>query len=291
MFLSRWRFIFIRCNIKTFAAAFKRVLLCGAVAFGVWNDAVAGFERVVHSPALWGKGLATAASRNTEAVMLNPASAAGMPSYYASVFYSPSPFDLSQLSNGGITAVVPFPSFVTGLSILSSGFSLYREFTGTATVAKSFFGTLDVGANISVNHLSIARYGSAATLSFDVGTSLEIINDVRWGFAFLNCTRSTIGPTHDPLPQIYLTGFEYSVMPHATAAVDLVKDVRYPFSIRAGTQFSPHEILDIRFGVSSAPSRYYAGFGIRVMSLYVDYSVATHAELGLTHDIGIAFQF
>jgi hypothetical protein len=291
MFLSRWRFIFIRCNIKTFTAAFKQLLLCGAVVFGAWSDAVAGFERVVHSPTLWGKGLATAASRNAEAVMLNPASAAEMQSFQASVFYSPSPFNLPQLSNGGITVVAPFSSFVTGVSALSSGFSLYREFTGTATIAKSFFGTLDVGANISVNHLSIARYGSTAAFSFDVGASLEIVNDLRWGFSLLNCTRSTIGSTHDPLPQIYLTGFEYTVMSRAAVAADLVKDVRYPFSIRAGTQFSPHEILDIRFGVSSAPSRYYAGFGVRVLSLYVDYSVATHAELGLTHDIGIAFQF
>lgn len=298
MFLSRWRFTGaqgaivndVRCNIQTFVSAFKRIVLCNALAFFIWSDAVAGFERVIHSPALWGKGLTTTASRNGEAVMLNPASLAEEQVFSASMFFSPSPFDLPQLENGGVTAVIPASSFVAGVSVLSSGFSLYREFIGTATIAKSFFENLDVGANISLNHLSIARYGSAATFTFDFGTSLEVVNDVRWGFAILNCTRATIGASRDPLPQMYLTGFEYTVLPRATVAADLVKDARYPFSIRVGTQFSPHEILDVRFGVSSAPSRYYAGFGVRVLSLYVDYSVATHAELGLTHDIGIAFQ-
>ncbi len=291
MYLSRWRFIFIRRNIKTFAAAFKQALLYAVIVCSASDIAMAGFERIVHSPGLWGKGLAAAASRDPDAVLLNPASAAGTQTLRVSVFYSPSPFDLPQLSNGGITVTTPFSSFVASASVVTSGFSLYREITGTATIAKSFFGTLDVGANVSVNHLSIDRYGSAKVFSFDAGASLEIADDVRWGFALLNCTRSTVGCLNDPLPQVYLTGFEYTVVPRATVAIDVVKDFRYPFSLRAGAQFSPHEVLDIRFGISTKPSRYYAGFGVRVMSLSVDYSVATHAELGLTHDVGIAFQF
>ncbi|MDE3057065.1 MAG: hypothetical protein KGJ59_03800 [Bacteroidota bacterium] len=298
MFLSRWRIVaFIRHNIKTFITAFKlrtsleRTFVWGAIVLVSLDNVFAGFERVVHSPVLWGKGLATAASRNIDAVLLNPASAAGTESFSISVFYSPSPFELPQLSNGGITAAVPLSSFAVCSSLVTSGFSLYRELSGTVTIANSFFGTLDVGANLSLNHLSIARYGSAAALTFDAGAELEVGGGVRWGVALLNCTRSTIGRGHDALPQLYLTGFEYTVLPRATVAFDIVKDFRYPFSIRAGTQFSPLESLDARFGVSSAPSRYYAGFGLRAMSLYVSYSVATHPELGLTHDIGIAFQF
>ena len=55
-----------------------------------------------------------------------------------------------------------------------------------------------------------------------------------------------------------------------------------------GVRFSPIEIINLRFGMSTEPSRYFAGVGIQYYSISVDYSVATHVELGLTHTIGIS---
>jgi hypothetical protein len=56
-----------------------------------------------------------------------------------------------------------------------------------------------------------------------------------------------------------------------------------------GVEFSPYEIVDVRFGVSNEPSRYFCGLGIHYLSVSLDYAVATHLELGLTHSFGISF--
>ncbi len=183
----------------------------------------------------------------------------------------------------------PVKSFAGGVAVTTMGFSLYREVTATAVAAKSFGGIVSAGCNINYDHLAIAGYGSAWSIGVDVGAAVQITDEVRWGFSLLNINRPTIGEEKDELPQLYLTGVTCDVLPTASVSFTLIKDVRYPLSVRTGVRFSPLEFVCLRFGVSSDPSRYFAGFGIHYSSISVDYSVATHAELGLTHTIGISF--
>lgn len=182
----------------------------------------------------------------------------------------------------------PLDSFAGGVAVTRTGFSLYREITATAVVAKSFGGIVSAGCNINYDHLSIAGYGSAFTIGIDVGATVQITDDVRWGFSLLNINRPTIGKEKDDLPQLYLTGATCDLLPTASVSFTIIKDVRYPASIRTGVRFSPLEFVDLRFGASSDPSRYFAGIGIHYSSVSIDYSVATHVELGLTHSIGVS---
>jgi len=255
------------------------------VCFGTTN---AGFERTPQPPAVYGDGVSALFSGAVEPLLLNPSAAASLKSFYSSFFYSPSPFDLPQLSNGGMIFAFPFESFTGGVAVTRTGFSLYREITATAVVAKSFGGIVSAGCNINYDHLAIARYGSTFTFGIDVGASVQLTDDVRGGFSLLNVNRPTIGREKDELPQLYLTGVSCQVLPTASVSCTLIKDVRYPLSVRTGVRFSPLEFVDLRFGVSSDPSRYCAGFGIHYLAMSVDYSVVTHVELGLTHTIGIS---
>ncbi len=249
----------------------------------------AGFERTAQPATVFGIGGAALFSDNAESLLLNPSALASLHSFHAACFFSPSPFDIPQLSTKGVFAAESFDFFNAAAAMTTTGFSLYREVTATITAAKSFDGNFCAGCNINYNYLEIARYGTAGSVGVDIAASLQINDDVRWGFSFLNVNRPTIGITRDELPQVYLTGISCALLPTANVSCAVVKDVRFPVSFRAGTEFSPVEILHLRFAVSSEPSRYFAGIGIHCLLFDVDYGIATHLDLGLTHSVEISF--
>jgi len=223
-----------------------------------------------------------------DAFLLNPSAAAGLQSVHASIFYSPSPFDVPQLSNGGLLIAVPTEFFETGFAFTNTGYSLYKELTATAVFAKSI-GSFSVGCNINYDHLRIEGYGAASAVGIDLAASIQLADDIRWGVSLLNLNRPTIGREKELLPQWEITGVTCQLLSTASVSLSMIKDVLYPLSVRTGVKFSPIDIIDIQVGTSSDPSRYYAGLGINYMSLAVQYSVATHTDLGLTHTIGLSF--
>ena len=248
----------------------------------------AGFERTAQPALLAGTALANLFGGDADAALLNPSAVASLRSIYLSSFYSPSPFELPQLSNGGMLAAFPIESADGAIGVTTAGFSLYREITASAIVAKSFNNIFSAGFGVNLNHLAIARYGTALFVGLDLGATVQVTDDLHWGFSLLNVNRPRIGGSDDELPLISLTGFSYALLPGASISFALIKDVRFPVSVRTGILFSPLEIIQFRFGVASEPSRYSAGLGVRAAPLTFDYSISTHLELGLTHTLGLS---
>jgi hypothetical protein len=296
--LVRWLGKIFGINITTFGCSFKRYLsifafhrLAFSLALLVFHaeNATAGFERIALPPRVFARGLSPSYAGDIESLQLNPSAVAALQSLYVSAFHSPSPFDLSQISNGGVLVASPLKFLNVGLAVTSTGFSLYRELTATATLAKELDGRFFIGCNINYDYLAIANYGTAYAIGIDVAASVQVMEDLRWGFSLLNVNRPTIGELNDELPQVYLTGITCELLTTASVFLNIVKDVRYPVSSRMGVEFSPYEIVSVRFGLSNEPSRYFGGIGIHYSSVSVDYAVATHLELGLTHSFGISF--
>lgn len=159
----------------------------------------------------------------------------------------------------------------------------------TASLATSLEEGFFLGSNLNVNHLTIRQYGTASAVGIDLGGSARLAEDLWWGVSILNINRPTIGNMKDDLPQVYLTGLSCEVLAGSSVSLHVIKDVRYPVSVRVGTEFSFYGVCDVRLGFSTEPSRYFAGIGFRYVSLSADYSVGTHLDLGLTHTFGISF--
>jgi len=296
--LVRWLGKIFGINITTFGGPFKRFVSILAnvrwtFLLALWvlhaEDANSGFERIALPPRVFARGLSPSYSGDVESLLLNPSAVAALQSPCVSAFHSPSPFDLSQISNVGVFVASPVKFLNVGIAVTSTGFSLYRELTATATLAKEFNGRFFVGCNINCNYLAIANYGTAYAVGIDVAASMQVTEDLRWGISLLNVNRPTIGELNDELPQVYLTGISCELLTTASVFLSIVKDVRYPTSGRMGVEFSPYEIVSVRFGLSDEPSRYFGGIGIHYSSVSADYTVATHLELGLTHSFGISF--
>ncbi len=248
----------------------------------------ASFERTAQPTALFGRAMSGSALYNTGNIWLNPATIAQNSSFATSLFYSPSPFQLPQLSSFGLTTIQNYKGVNIGAGFTSFGFSLYRETVLSLTAATLFTESFSAGMNVHVNHLSILSYGSATRAVVDLGGIISATENINIGVSINNINRSSFG-ADDDIPQIFISGFTYTLLEKATVAFDLVHDVRYSTGYRAGIEFSLNEIVTLRAGTQSDQSRLYGGIGFKIFSFQIDYGIATHLELGLTHSIGITF--
>ena len=249
---------------------------------------IAGFERTAQPTPAFARAFSGVAMQTESNIWLNPASLSSLSSFHSSIFYSPSPFQLSQLTNYGLLLADNFGVVQAGAAVSSFGFSLYRETTGSLAIANGDLNNFGVGISLSFYHLSIAEYGTASAVALDAGVIYSLNEKINIGVAINNLNGASFGGDDD-VPQTILAGISYRVIGEALVNVDLVKDIRYEPTYRASVEFSPHDILTIRTGIQGEPSRLFGGVGITIAPFTVGYGIATHEDLGLTHSIGISF--
>jgi hypothetical protein len=249
----------------------------------------ASFERLAQPASLVGRALAGCATGGADCTQYNPSALVEAGSVHIAVFHTPAMFELSELSQSGMSAASPLPIGALQLTLTRFGTTLYREHMAMLTYAARLDETFAVGASFSYNALSIDRYGSAHAWGVDLGVSANPATGLTIGAAMLNVNRPTIGAGADELPRMFSVGMAYRLSPQACFSADMVKDVRFPESIRAGIEVAPLNFIALRTGVSTEPSRFYGGLGIRIASIEINYAVVTHQELGLTHTFGISF--
>jgi hypothetical protein len=256
--------------------------------FLITQFSLGSFERTAQPTSLFGRAFSGSALFSINNLWLNPASIARNSSFEASLFYSPSPFQLPQLSNYGLQVIKNVNEINISAGYSSFGFSLYRETVFSFSAATMVTESFAAGIALHGNHLSIQSYGSATAPMFDLGIIFSATDEINIAFSFSNFTRSSFG-ADDDIPQIFITGLSYSLVKDAVVTIDLVHDVRYSTTYRTGIEFSPMEFVTLRAGTQKEHSRLFGGIGIKIFSLSFDYGIATHTELGLTHSIGITF--
>jgi hypothetical protein len=204
-----------------------------------------------------------------------------------SVFYSPQPWGLSELSLGAFAFVEPTSVGTVAISGNRFGFELYREFSGALSYAYNYRDLFSIGASVTYNSLSIKNYGSASAIGIDVGLVAIITTGLRWGFFATNLNAPTMGQGKEKLPQVYSTGLSYSPVDGLHLGVDLVKDVRYSQMIKGGFEYKLIDVVSLRGGVGNNPSNFSSGLGIHYSFFDFDYAMTRHQDLGLSHQFSV----
>jgi len=250
---------------------------------------LSGFERNSQPTAAFSMAFSGVGMFLAENLWINPASIAQISNVQLSLFYSPSPFHLKQLSNYGLISA--YHSSVANISfgVQSFGFSLYKESLVSIGTAKMVTDGLSIGLNTQLYHVSIDRYGSSSTAVIDLGAIYSATDKINVGLAIQNVTGSTFGEDDD-IPRGIVTGLSYTIEEIVTVNGDLIKDIRYPVFYRMGIILQPVETITVSAGSDGSTSRLFGGIGILVSPFKINYGIATHAELGLIHSIGITFQ-
>jgi len=182
----------------------------------------------------------------------------------------------------------PFSFGTVAAGVQTTGFSLYRETLGMLTWSGQVTDGIACGLSSRLYHLSIAQYGTAFVAGIDIGAVAQVSEFVSVGISIMNLNGADIG-SDDDIPRSIGAGISIRPVSELTVCADIVKDLRYEESIRIALEFSPFEMFMLSAGIQSEPARVFGGISVTATPITFHYGVGTHADLGLSHSIGISY--
>ncbi len=232
-----------------------------------------------------------AVSDNVFALFKNPAGLAQIDYNEAGVFYSPSPFGLSELKNGYAAFSQPVGFGTIAIGGMIYGFNLYKETEISLACSYNFNNRLYFGATVNYKNISIKNYGNKNATIFDFGVLATLTDKLHFGFSFKNITRSSFSSNTDELPVEICSGLSYKIINNCTFSFAIDKDIRYKASPRFGMNYRIIKYLSLRAGFAKNPNLNSFGLGIHYSLFNFNYAVFTHQELGLTQQFGVIISF
>jgi hypothetical protein len=232
-----------------------------------------------------------AQSDDVFSLFTNPAGLAQINWREVGVYYSPSPFGLSELANGYVAYVEPLGFGSAGIGGMTYGFDLYRESKIIGVFSYNYLNKFFIGAALNFHSVAIQSYGEHSTFYFNLGGLVYLAKELRWGFAANNINRASFGSDDGQIPMPLNTGVSYDPISNATINFGIEKDLEYNPSFKFGLEYEIIRYLALRSGVSTEPDRYTFGIGINYSLINFDYAFFTHKDLGLTHQAGIIISF
>jgi len=218
----------------------------------------------------------------------NNASLAGLKNFSAGVF-GERRFMLGELNNYVAVAGLPTRSGNFGLEASYAGFADYNETQLGLAYARNLGKKVDIGVKFNYNGISIAGYGDAAAVSFELGTILHITDKLHTGVQVNNPIGGKFGKDQEKLPSVYSLGLGYEASDKFLLSAEIEKEENQPINVNAGFQYRFIPQLQVRAGVSSATSLVWAGVGIRLTSLRIDITSSYHPQLGVTPGLMLLF--
>ena len=228
-----------------------------------------------------------AGSDDVFSVFNNPAGLSQISSTQIGIYYSPSPFGLKQLANGFGAVAKNFEFGSAAIGFSTYGFELYKENKLTFSFAKNINENFSAGISVFYHSLSITNYGNDNTLSFTIGSSVILSENLTLGFAAQNITRSSYGNESNQIPTVFCTGLSYNLQKDFILHFAFEKEIENPLSLRFGIDYQPIEYVNLRLGFMNEPSSFSGGLGINYSYFNLDYALFTHQDLGVTHQIGL----
>ncbi|MDA3859641.1 MAG: hypothetical protein PF445_00295 [Melioribacteraceae bacterium] len=208
-----------------------------------------------------------------------------------SIYYSPSPFEISKLANGAAVYHEPTEYGSFAIAYTNYGFELYKENNFFVSYSKRILQNFFVGVTLNYQNLSIKNYGSDNSITLMVGGLTHISQNFRIGFAIDNITRSTLGEEDNQIPMVFNFGLSYTLLSQLIFNAAIEKEIDKNESLRIGIDYQIIKYLNLRIGAMNEPSSFSAGIGINYSIFEIDYGLFNHQDLGFTHQIGITIQF
>ncbi len=220
-------------------------------------------------------------------IFYNPAGLIQLSSIEAGAFIIPNQFGIPELRTVSSAVAFPLKYFSAGIAAEQFGFQLYREVEGRCAVAGSIINSVALGVSCNYQKIIIERYGSTSVFSFDIGILASITKNASLGFSAKNVTGTTVSHLHDKLPQIFSFGVAQR-FPHGfLMTVEAEKDIRYPYSIKAGIEQRIFNVLYLRCGINSEPKSFSFGGAVSFSWCSFGYAGYSHPFLGYTHQVDI----
>jgi hypothetical protein len=220
----------------------------------------------------------------------NPATPATLSRRMAGFFGSQA-YGLSELRLVAAQIVQPTRAGTFSLHARSFGFEAFRENHFSVGYARAVYSgasrPLHAGVRARLYHFRVAGYGSASTVGLSAGALVAVLPGVHFGFSATNFNAPKIHGVEE-VPRTLSLGIGYRADETFLLLVDVLKDVRFPVTVRGGAEWLPVPALALRAGTSTAPSRLTCGAGVRLGHLTADVALERHDVLGWSPAISMS---
>lgn len=269
--------------MKQYQLFLSKVLILIFQSFSLFAQSNAGAKHI----ALSNSNIAL--ENNAFAIFNNPAGLGLVNNREFGIYYSPSPFEIKELSNGYLAYIEPTSFGNFSIGAYTYGFELYRENQLNIAYATKFSDNIYLGLTSLYHSVSIDRYGNSGIFNIKIGGIFILDKIISIGFSLHNPLR--FSKSKIVLPLIYVAGFSYMPIKNSSLNFAVVKEIDFPVSVKFGVDYKIIEYLNLRFGVQNEPNIYSAGFGIFYSFINLNYAVTSHPELGLSHQADLIINF
>lgn len=200
-------------------------------------------------------------------------------------------FGISEgLTTVGAGIVVPTHFGVGSIGVSKFGdqlFSLHTLSLGYGHQIDQF----NLGIRVSQQQYSMESFGTRSFVVVDVGGMATLVPELVWGLQIRNINRATISTfTGEQKAAFVQTGLSYRPVKALMCNVELEHEINQPMMVKAGVEYKWEQKIAFRTGINSQSIQHYFGIGLAHRILNVDYALSTHASLGLSHQLSIAYQ-
>lgn len=214
----------------------------------------------------------------------NPAAWATLEQGGAGLFASQA-FGMPELRLAAAALAHPTRHGTLAASARTYGFEDFRESVfglgAGRAVPLSPTRRLHLGLAARYTTVEIPGFGSAGALGLSAGLLTEVMPGLAFGAHALNLNRPALSSL-DPLQARLDVGLAYHPTPVSLLVLAAGKDVDHPLSVRGGLETQPVEVLRLRAGFATAPTRFSAGLGVLLDRLRADVAFDRHEVLGWT---------
>lgn len=196
-------------------------------------------------------------------------------------------YGFADITDIAAAATCPARFGSIGFGVHRYGDDLFNESRLRITYKNAYEG-FHYGAAVNYNHVSIGGgYGSAGALGLDIGLAAPLTDGLWIGAKATNINQPKYGDynnSEEELARDLSIGLSYQLSGIALFSADVVKDVRFPISYRAGVEVNIVDRLKGRAGITTRPLTFAGGFGYETQVWGVNVAVQQHENpvLGLS---------
>lgn len=195
---------------------------------------------------------------------------------------------------GLYTVVVALPTSSGNFALQTDyfGYKAYNENQTGIAYGLLLNEKTGIGAKVNYYTVRIPTYLNISSLNFELGTVIQISEQLYTGVSVYNPLNSPLGKnTRQKIASIYKSGIGYEMSASFLAQMEVIKEKGKDINIHTALQYKPIDQLLARAGIFTGTSSGYVGIGYLYRQLRMDISVSFHQQLGLSPGLLLLYRF
>lgn len=197
---------------------------------------------------------------------------------------SPTAPGIGLIGEGTVAASFPLsPTVGAGATAEYTAAGAYSR-TSISALGAVDLGGVTLGLGATYHSISIDNYGSAGSVTFDLGARAKVTEKITVGGAFRNVARATLAD--ESLPQRLNVGFGFDLGGNTLLSIDAVQELGRSGGATLALSSEIVEGLTLRGGGGIGPGTLALGLGYRLSSVTIDLGGAYVGPIGVRSALG-----